>query len=164
MLHPDGQYEPSIIPKLVEPIVRGEADLVLGSRFLIPGGAIAGGMPRWKWAGQPRADDAREPADGHRPLRASHRLSRVLARAAAVGPFLRNSLDFAFDSELLMQAAYFGFRFHEVPCQTSYFDEASSVSLRQGIVYGVKTLWAGCRLVLHRRRLALAQVHALMCS
>ena len=58
-------------------------------------------------------------------------------------PFLRNSLDFAFDSELLMQAAYFGFRFHEVPCQTRYFDEASSVSLRQGIVYGIKTLWAG---------------------
>ena len=23
---------------------------MLGSRFLIPGGAIAGGMPRWKWA------------------------------------------------------------------------------------------------------------------
>ena len=66
-------------------------------------------------------------------------------------PFLRNSLDFAFDSELLMQAAYFGFRFHEVPCQTRYFDEASSVSLRQGIVYGIKTLWAGTRLVLHRK-------------
>jgi hypothetical protein len=33
-------------------------------------------------------------------------------------PFLRNSLDFAFDTELLMQAAHFGFRFHEVPCAT----------------------------------------------
>ena len=39
MLHPDGQYEPGIIPKLVAPIVAGEADIVLGSRFLEPGGA-----------------------------------------------------------------------------------------------------------------------------
>ena len=58
---------------------------------------------------------------------------------------------FAFDSELLMQAAHFGFRFSEVPCQTRYFAEASSVSLRQGIVYGTKTLWAGTRLVAHRK-------------
>jgi len=30
----DGQHNPSDIPKLVEPIVRGEADIVIGSRFL----------------------------------------------------------------------------------------------------------------------------------
>jgi glycosyltransferase involved in cell wall biosynthesis len=47
MLHPDGQYEPGIIPKLVEPIVRGEADIVLGSRFLERGGARRGGFPWW---------------------------------------------------------------------------------------------------------------------
>ena len=28
----------------------GRADLVLGSRLLDPDGAIAGGMPRWKYA------------------------------------------------------------------------------------------------------------------
>src|SRR5215207_9445492 len=50
MLHPDGQYEPSIIPKLVEPILEGEADIVLGSRFLDAGGARRGGMPWWKRA------------------------------------------------------------------------------------------------------------------
>ena len=48
MLHPDGQYEPGIIPKLVEPIVAGRADIVLGSRFLDPDGARKGGMPRYK--------------------------------------------------------------------------------------------------------------------
>ncbi|MEA2421690.1 MAG: hypothetical protein QOF55_789, partial [Thermoleophilaceae bacterium] len=49
MLHPDGQYEPTLIPNLVEPILNGEADLVLGSRLAEKGAAIAGGMPRWKW-------------------------------------------------------------------------------------------------------------------
>ena len=48
MLHPDGQYEPSLIPKMVEPIIAGEADLVLGSRFLTRAAPRAGGMPWWK--------------------------------------------------------------------------------------------------------------------
>src|ERR1700759_1451130 len=43
MLHPDGQYEPTLIPAMVEPILRGEADLVLGSRLAGPGMARAGG-------------------------------------------------------------------------------------------------------------------------
>jgi hypothetical protein len=65
-------------------------------------------------------------------------------------PFLRNSNDFSFDSELLMQAAYFGMRIQEVPARGRYIEEASSVGLRSGTVYGLKTLWIGSRLVLHR--------------
>ena len=65
-------------------------------------------------------------------------------------PWLRNSLDFSFDSELLMQAAHFGFRFAEVPCETRYFKEASSVCFRPAVVYGIKTLWTAARLVSHR--------------
>ncbi len=37
MLHPDGQYEPSLIPRLIEPILDGDADMVLGSRLAEPG-------------------------------------------------------------------------------------------------------------------------------
>jgi hypothetical protein len=68
-------------------------------------------------------------------------------------PFLRNSSDFSFDSELLMQAVHFGMRIEEVPARGRYADDASSVGLRSGIVYGVKTLWTGVRLMLHRRRI-----------
>ena len=49
MLHPDGQYEATLIPTLVAPILAGEADAVLGSRFAEPGMALAGGMPRYKY-------------------------------------------------------------------------------------------------------------------
>src|SRR5262249_14640906 len=48
MLHPDGQYDPAIIPEMIEPIRGGRADMVLGSRMMIPGGAARGGMPLWK--------------------------------------------------------------------------------------------------------------------
>src|ERR671914_1220019 len=37
MLHPDGQYEPELIGRLVAPILAGEADLVLGSRLAVAG-------------------------------------------------------------------------------------------------------------------------------
>ncbi len=49
MVHPDYQYDPTLVPKMIEPIVRGEADLVLGSRLKGGGSAIAQGMPWWKY-------------------------------------------------------------------------------------------------------------------
>jgi hypothetical protein len=69
-------------------------------------------------------------------------------------PFLRNSLDFAFDSEMLMQAAHFGFRITEVPARTRYFQDASSITLGPSTVYGIKTLITAARLILHRRGIA----------
>jgi hypothetical protein len=65
-------------------------------------------------------------------------------------PFLRNALDFSFDSEMLMQAAHFGYSIAEVPARSRYFADASSISLRPSIVYALKTLGAAARLVLHR--------------
>src|ERR1051325_3579831 len=49
MLHPDGQYDPALLPALTAPILSGEAELVLGSRMLTPGGARAGGMPLYRY-------------------------------------------------------------------------------------------------------------------
>ncbi len=150
LLHPDGQYEPGIIPKLVEPIVRGEADVVLGSRFLTPGGARAGGMPLWRYVPN-RFLTTVENKVMRTELSELHTGYRAFSRQVLLEvPWLRNSLDFSFDSELLMQAAHFGFRFHEVPCETRYFKEASSVSFRPAVVYGIKTLLTAARLVLHR--------------
>jgi hypothetical protein len=77
---------------------------------------------------------------------------RAYSRRLLLGvPFLRNAIDFSFDSEMLMQASEFGFPITEVPTKTRYFNDASSVGLREGSVYGAKTLWAGVRLILHRR-------------
>ena len=150
MLHPDGQYEPSLIPRMVEPIVRGEADLVLGSRFLTPGGARAGGMPWWKYAAN-RCLTTVENAVLGTELSEMHTGYRAYSRRLLLEvPWLRNALDFSFDSELLMQAVHFGFRIREVPCRTIYFDDASSIGFRSASVYGLKTLWAAARFKAHR--------------
>jgi glycosyltransferase involved in cell wall biosynthesis len=153
MLHPDGQYEPELIGRMVEPILRGRADLVLGSRFAVPGMALENGMPRWKYLVN-RALTAIENRIMGTTLSEAHTGYRAYSRRLLMTvPFLRNSPDFSFDSELLMQTAYFGMRIEEVPARGRYFDEASSVGLRSGAVYGLKTLWTGLRLVLHRARI-----------
>jgi glycosyltransferase involved in cell wall biosynthesis len=153
MLHPDGQYEPELIPRMIEPIVRGEADLVLGSRLLIPGAALAAGMPRWKLVAN-RLLTAIENRIMGTSLSEAHTGYRAYSRRLLLTvPFLRNSHDFVFDSELLMQASHFGFPIREVPARCRYFEDASSVGFKAGAVYGAKTLWAGVRLVLHRRGL-----------
>jgi glycosyltransferase involved in cell wall biosynthesis len=153
MLHPDGQYEPELIPAMCAPIVAGEADLVLGSRFAEPGMALANGMPRWKYVAN-RALTAVENRIMGTALSEAHTGYRAYSRHFLLTvPFLRNANDFSFDSEVLMQAAAFGMRIEEVPARGRYFDDASSVGARDGFVYGVKTLWAGVRLILHRSRL-----------
>src|SRR4051812_9166310 len=151
MLHPDGQYEPSLIPKLVEPILAGEAGLVLGSRFAERGGARSGGMPLYKIVANRFLTTVE-----NRVLRASfselHTGYRAYSREFLLTiPFLRNSFDFVFDTEIILQASEFGFPIREVPVATKYFPEASSVSFKPALIYGFKTLLACMRLVLHRR-------------
>jgi glycosyltransferase involved in cell wall biosynthesis len=151
MLHPDGQYEPTLIPRLVEPILRGEADMVLGSRLAEPGAALAGGMPRYKYVAN-RALTGIENAILGTGLSEMHTGYRAYSRELPMSiPFLRNSLGFSFDSEVLFQTVHFGFRIAEVPARSRYFDDASSISFRPAAVYGLKTLAALGRLVLHRR-------------
>jgi glycosyltransferase involved in cell wall biosynthesis len=150
MLHPDGQYEPTLIPRLVEPILRGQADLVLGSRLAEPGAALAGGMPRWKFLVN-RVLTTIENRVMRTELTEAHTGYRAYSRELLLNvPFLRNSLDFSFDSEMLLQTAHFGYRIREVPARSRYFDDASSVGLGAGTVYGLKTLLACARLGLHR--------------
>jgi glycosyltransferase involved in cell wall biosynthesis len=151
MLHPDGQYEPGLIPEMIGPIIAGEADLVLGSRLLIPGAALAAGMPRWKFAANRFLTTIQNRIMGT-DLSEAHTGYRAYSRQLLLTvPFLRNSLDFSFDAELLYQASEFDFRIAEVPARCRYFDEMSSVGFRTGVVYGLKTVWAGIRLILHRR-------------
>lgn len=152
MLHPDGQYEPELIPAMCAPILAGEADLVLGSRFAEPGMAISQGMPRWKFVANRILTALENQIMGTR-LTEGHTGYRAYSRSFLLTvPFLRNANDFSFDSEILMQAAAFEMRISEVPAKGRYFEHASSVGLRAGIVYGLRTILAGVRFFLHRSR------------
>lgn len=150
MVHPDNQYDPAFIPDMVRIIEQGRADIVFGSRMLMPGGALRGGMPVWKFVAN-RILTAIENAilgahlsDGHTGYRAySARFLRTI-------PFLRNSNDFVFDTQVIVQARAFGFEMADVPVTTKYFPDASEVNFRVSTIYGFKTLWVLAQYLLHR--------------
>ncbi|MGI8571026.1 MAG: glycosyltransferase family 2 protein [Solirubrobacteraceae bacterium] len=150
MLHPDGQYEPELIPSMVEPILRGQADLVLGSRLALPGAWRRSGMPTYKYLAN-RFLTSIENAVLGTSFSELHTGYRAFSRELLLTvPFLRNSIDFVFDSEMIMQAVHFGFRIAEVPANTRYHPDASSASAGQSVVYGLKTVGAAARLIMHR--------------
>ncbi|TMD13946.1 MAG: glycosyltransferase [Chloroflexi bacterium] len=149
MLHPDGQYDPAIIPNLCGVIESGEADIVLGSRWLGLDPAKAG-MPWWKRLGN-RFLTASENRVLGLNLSEYHTGYRAYSRRFLEAiPFLENSNDFVFDTQVLIQAATFGFKIGEVPAIGRYHADASSVSFRTSTIYGLKTLGALVRYVLHR--------------
>ena len=149
MLHPDGQYDPAIIPNLCRVIESGEADIVLGSRWLGLDPAKAG-MPWWKRLGN-RFLTASENRVLGLHLSEYHTGYRAYSRRFLEAiPFLENSNDFVFDTQVLVQAAAFGFKIGEVPAIGRYHADASSTSFRASTVYGLKTLGALVRYVLHR--------------
>jgi len=152
MLHPDGQYEPELIPELIRPILAGEADFVLGSRMTVAGAARANGMPRYKIVAN-RILTGIENRVMKTALTDLHTGYRAYSRRLLLAvPFLRNATGFSFDSEMLMQTSALGFRIVEVPASSRYFDAASSIGFRAALVYGLKTLWIAARFGLHRAR------------
>jgi glycosyltransferase involved in cell wall biosynthesis len=151
MLHPDYQYDATRIPELVEPILEGSRDLMLGSRFL--GDPLAGGMPRWKFVSNRFLTISENLVFGlhlseyHTGFRA---YSRHLLETI---PYRLNSNDFVFDQELVAQAVATGMRIGEIAVPTRYFAEASSVNFRRSVVYGLSTLRVLARFMLHRTRI-----------
>ena len=149
MLHPDGQYDPAIIPNLCRVIEDGEADIVLGSRWLGIDPAKAG-MPWWKRLGNRFLTGVENRVLGLH-LSEFHTGYRAYSRRFLEAiPFLENSNDFVFDTQVLIQAATFGFKIGEVPAIGKYHADASSISFQTSSVYGLKTLAALLRYIVHR--------------
>jgi len=49
MLHPDYQYDATMMPYLVQPILGGKYDFMFGSRIATKKTALEGGMPKVKY-------------------------------------------------------------------------------------------------------------------
>jgi glycosyltransferase involved in cell wall biosynthesis len=149
MLHPDYQYDSRLVPQLIAPIQAGDADLMLGSR-LLGGGTLAGGMPRWKYLSNRFLTIVENAALGQHLSECHTGFRAYSRRLLETIPFLLNSDDFVFDTEVIAQTVAFGFRVGEIPVPTRYFAEASSVNLRRSIVYGLSTLAVIARYLLDR--------------
>ena len=139
MLHPDYQYSPRLITALAALITSDEFDVVLGSRILGIG-ALAGGMPRYKYVFNRVLTFVQNVLCGHK-LSEYHTGYRAFSsRVLRELPLNENSDDFVFDNQMLAQAIFFGFRIGEVSCPTKYFEDASSINFRRSVTYGLGVL------------------------
>jgi glycosyltransferase involved in cell wall biosynthesis len=149
MVHPDYQYTPKLLPALVALVGGDVYPCVLGSRIL-GGGARKGGMPIWKYVSNRALTLAEnwllgsklsEFHTGYRAFKAS--LLREL-------PLEANSDDFVFDNQVLAEILWLGHEIAEVTCPTLYFEEASSINLRNSVRYGFGCLGTGLEFRLAR--------------
>jgi glycosyltransferase involved in cell wall biosynthesis len=134
LIHGDGQYKPACLPDLILPLLGDEADAVFGSRMLTRMGALKGGMPLYKYAGNRILTGIQ-----NRLLRASlsefHSGYRVYSvNALKRIPFDRNTNDFHFDTEIIIQLLRARLAIKELPIPTYYGDEICYVN-------GLKYAW-----------------------
>jgi len=150
MIHPDYQYDPRLVPYLTGLIRDGICDVVCGNRIRTRREALDGGMPAYKYIanrGLTLAENllmGQNLGEWHSGLRA---YSRTVLETI---PWERNSDDFVFDCQFLIQAAAFGFRLGDIPAPARYFEEASSINFSRSLRYGLASLGAVGRYYLHR--------------
>jgi glycosyltransferase involved in cell wall biosynthesis len=139
MVHPDYQYTPLLVPAMASMIAYGTYDLVLGSRILAQD-TIARGMPRHKYVANRMLTLAENVVLGQK-LSEYHTGLRAFSRTLlAALPFGRNSDDFIFDNQFIVQAIAAGARIGELSCPTRYAADSSSIDLMNSIRYGVGVL------------------------
>ncbi len=134
LIHGDGQYAPEKLPILLEPFLKEEADAVFGSRMINKQDALKGGMPLYKWVGNQVLTHFQNRMLGSHlsEFHSGYRLysTRALSRI----PFERNSNDFHFDTDIIVQLHFAGLTIKEIPIPTFYGDEICHVN-------GMKYAW-----------------------
>lgn len=128
LLHGDGQYAPEALPQLLAPLENGEADAVFGSRMAVTGAALKGGMPLYKYVGN-RILTTFENAMLGMDLTEFHSGYRLYSMAALRAiPFEKNTHDFHFDTQIIIQLHAAHKRILELPIPTYYGDEICHVN------------------------------------
>lgn len=145
MVHADGQYAPEILPSMIAPVDRGEADLLFGSR--IKGNPLKGGMPIIRYLGNRVLTifqnvflglSMSEYHSGYR-IYSVNALKRI--------PVQNLSSDYHFDTEIMICFQAYGLRIMEIPIPTHYGDEPNFVNIWK---YGLDVLVTTMSYFLHR--------------
>jgi glycosyltransferase involved in cell wall biosynthesis len=139
LVHGDGQYAPECLPELIRPLVQQEADAVFGSRMMLPFAALEGGMPFYKFIGNKilTAIQNRLLSTSLSEFHSGYRVYSV--KALRHIPFDRNTNDFHFDTEIIIQLLRARLRIKELPIPTYYGDEICRVN---GIKYALQVVRA----------------------
>lgn len=140
MIHPDYQYDSRLTGELINPILRGRFDVMLGSRIRTREEALRGGMPGYKYISN-RFLTLLENLILGQNLSEYHTGFRAFKKDVLKKlPFHKYSDDFAFDQQILFGAIALGAAVGEIPVPVRYFPEASSINFRRSAIYGLSIL------------------------
>jgi len=149
MVHPDYQYDPTLLPQMVAPIESGQADIVFGSR-LLGADPMKQGMPWWKYVSNRFLTWVENRAFGLNLSEFHTGYRAYTAEALQSMNLATNSDKFIFDQEVVAQAVTLGLKITEIAVPTRYFPQASSASFLHSSRYGLSILYLVMKYGLHK--------------
>jgi glycosyltransferase involved in cell wall biosynthesis len=127
MIDGDGQHDPNQIPNLLAPIEEGEADIVIGSRFI----GIKSHIPRWRIIGQHTLTLATNIASG---VYSTDSQSGFRAFSPQALPYLDfHAEGFSVESEMQFIMRENGLRLAEVPISVVYEEPSKRNPIRHAL-------------------------------
>jgi glycosyltransferase involved in cell wall biosynthesis len=142
LLHGDGQYAPEVMQDLLTPLENGDADMVMGSRMMIPGAALKGNMPTYKYYGNKVLTWMENKLAGTKLSEFHSGYRAYSVQALRNIPLGRMTFNWHFDTQIILHFLRRGYRIREVPIPTYYGDEICHVN---GIPYAMHCVWEAAR-------------------
>lgn len=150
MLHPDYQYDASLIDELIRPILQNRFDFMFGSRIATKKAAMEGGMPKIKYYVNRLVCLIQNIALGTNFTEHFSGFRAYSKNLLKTVPFQRFSNDFVFDQQMTISALSYGFRIGEIPISTRYHDKASSIKYLKGMKFVLQGFWYVFLFKLHK--------------
>lgn len=160
MLHPDYQYDASLIEELIRPIVQGRFDFMFGSRVQSKFSALAGGMPPLKYYINRVVCLIENILLGVNFTEHFSGFRAYSAKLLKTVPFQRFSNDFVFDQEMAISALSYNFKIGEIPIPTRYHEKASSIGFIKGGKFILETYWVILLYKLYKRGFIKSKLYA----
>lgn len=150
MLHPDYQYDASLIEELVRPIQQKRFDFMFGSRIQNRASALKGGMPKVKYYINRLVCLIENTLLGVNFTEHFSGFRAYSKKVLETIPFHSFSNDFVFDQQMEISALSFKFRIGEIPIPTRYHHKASSIQYLKGTKFILETFITIFLYLLHK--------------
>jgi len=158
-LDADGQHAPEEIPRIVKPIVRGTADLVIGSRFIEPHGTKE--MPFYRKIGAQlitklvNGSSKNGISDAQSGFRAYNRQAIDFLSPFEVG--------MGASVEILLKASKHDLKVCEVPSSCKYNNGDIATSTENPVTHGIGVIMSIVKFIVAERPLIFLGIPGLLC-
>lgn len=150
MLHPDYQYDASLLPDLVKPILEKRYDFMFGSRISSRKSALEGGMPKLKYYVNRLFCFLENIVLGVNFTEHFSGFRAYSKKLLVTVPYKKFSNDFVFDQQMAISALSYGFKINEISIPTRYHNKSSSINFTKGFRFLIETVMCLVQFKLHQ--------------